>query len=954
MLNQSNILTCIVNGKNLLCGFLLLFTLQCSLFDPKRSEPKPQFTVPQGMVPIFAEGKSFIQGSSDGAATIDEKPPFTSSFSYNFAIDSTEVTISSYYAVTGKLPAKYDSAPPTSDDCPVSFVTWFDAALFCNCRSKKSGFDTVYLYTSIDSTPTGSVYRLNGFTTDLLAEGFRLPTEAEWEFAAHGSRNSLYIWGDTFDSTRCSECCWWSANSSERIHPVAELKKNSYGLYDMSGNVMEWVNDFRGAYPTDLFINYLGPASSSHDYRPVKGGCYRHPPEKMRIPTRNDNYETLSSSATASIGFRCAFGPIENGHYSIEGGGSAADMPALQPAASPSVPVPSRFVFINTNRSLRTLCTIDFSTSASHIEQYFDSVDVYYPTISPDGKWIAWATNDEGAIDGSIVALRTFTPSSTVLRLPDAPAFTPRWWIDPSTSDTFIIYTGSAVLNSDPVWTTTVTRMIRFSNGMFPDAPVTVNENGSFHDGLSADGRYLATGYDRLLMKDRQTAETRILFTGPNNGKGTGDTSQVCNASIAPGAESIPEVLFLDFGYPRTGSIVPKPYATHEILFRVSWDNIVTGWYAAPQSYVWSDPEWSNGMDYAAAGLEAQNGTHPEVGIVNLATGIYTPVVTGKNLATPWLWTGRKDSGSTATFSIDSAGYYNDPPTDIAQAILSWKIPLFWKYRSRCNAYIVGSSHVLHGIVPQLITGYQALNLGVTGGDLQTSVRLIEDYVLNQCGDSTLIIMEFMIGFFDQPSGNVSWSTGFPVSKGYTYDKNHGFWKDELSLDFLNLVARAPNAPPAAPDSTLGFLPFLSAEAKRNNPLLGGWGGDHPDVREDDWTIDNPQCIENLALIDSLIGTLEKRNMSLIGVLLPENPAYRTLGYHGRYGATLETAETIIAHFRERETKHPLFHLYDANLCGLHDYTDDDAGDMDHLNELGAIKFTQRLDSLIASISAGK
>src|SRR5206468_9835322 len=103
---------------------------------------------------------------------------------------------------------------------------------------------------------------------------------------------------------------------------------------------------------------------------------------------------------------------------------------------------------------------------------------------------------------------------------------------------------------------------------------------GGFHDGRSADGNYLATGYRRLRLRDLRGGGDRVLFTAPQNGKSVGDTSQVCNVSIAP--DSSGRTLFLDFGYPEPGGLVASAYDVHQVAFIADTVGTVTRWFTAP------------------------------------------------------------------------------------------------------------------------------------------------------------------------------------------------------------------------------------------------------------------------------------------------------------------------------------------------------------------------------------
>lgn len=173
-----------------------------------------------------------------------------------YSMLNTEVTQKLYTSIMGSNPSDCKG-----DNNPVEKVSWYDAIYFCNKLSKKFGFTPVY---AVDGKTDVGIWNYtphNGdsirgkVTQNIKANGFRLPTVEEWQYAAKGGQNYTYSGSNNLD-----EVGWYSSNSGNKTHPVAQKKSNGYGLYDMSGNVVEWCWD-------------VHPNHS--DFRYFCGGCYR-------------------------------------------------------------------------------------------------------------------------------------------------------------------------------------------------------------------------------------------------------------------------------------------------------------------------------------------------------------------------------------------------------------------------------------------------------------------------------------------------------------------------------------------------------------------------------------------------------------------------------------------------------------------------------------------------------
>jgi formylglycine-generating enzyme required for sulfatase activity len=291
-----------VIGRLFLMSLLAGLSLLCSCGksnSPEQSRAQPassatlpatplQVTTKSGVAMVYLPGGEFMMGTSQGNA--DEGPVHKVKISA-FMMDAWTVTHDMFTKVQLPNPSHWQDNPKK----PVERVRWRDAKQYCNERSMLEGLKPCYNEKTMD------------WECDYSASGYRLPTEAEWEYACRAGTDGPYDFGSP-DKLR--QYAWFADNAEEKTHAVGQKKPNLWGLYDMYGNVSEWCEDVYSPtyYQDSAAVDPRGPPSPGKDVKRVmRGGSWKSSAAMCRATFRQGQRtgDTDACFYTDFCGFRC-------------------------------------------------------------------------------------------------------------------------------------------------------------------------------------------------------------------------------------------------------------------------------------------------------------------------------------------------------------------------------------------------------------------------------------------------------------------------------------------------------------------------------------------------------------------------------------------------------------------------------------------------------------------------
>ena len=895
-----------------------------------------------GLIVIRA---SKIKNSSGGAisylgsyasnAKANERPQLRAALNYDFSLGIHEVTCAEFREIMGTT---FDERcrEEDSDLLPVTKVTYYDAVLYANERSKREGYDTAYTYTTTEFDALGSCISMETLVFHPEVEAYRLPTEAEWLMAADRDWNPSGEWNSLNSGFEAKKVC-----SYARLHG---------DFCDMSGNVKEWVSDWLGYFRDTTITNYVGaPDGGVLGERVIKGGSFRNDPASTKLYNRGDVYVVTSSSKSDYLGFRIAFGKIPNAVWMGRDGRAAASR--IIPYASATA-VKNDFGTYRVKLAFRNdvsgnLAYIDYVNGSLTVSEIADTMEVYHPDISPDGRLVAFCTGMEGVSGTSDVYIRAITgvAAKPIKLKVKGNAAIPRWRLLEN-GDTVIVYVSDAGNNKDEAaFKAKSTWQVTYRKGRF-GTPQKLFD-GAYHGGISDDNTLAVTG--ARLLRARIAPQGKTLASGRDTVWYNGE--QACNVSLAN--DGTKRVAFLDFGGKTGAEFVGKSYGTHERLLIADSTGRLIKTIAAPEGTSFDHAEWA--LNYSSpdkdggfivATLTQANGAHTKIALVNLADSSVLTLADADEVWHPAIWRRSIVVPEGSKLNPDSAGVYLKPSDKWGSIIMRYKMELLWKFRDSTNVAVMGSSRPMYGVSPTSFDSrFFAVNFSQTPNSIYTTKDFLNRYIYKHMKKLKYVVVSLDIDFWnkiDGPDGDNFFYTDFPNYPGYVYDENHNYWEDGYPEGLLEFTE---NSVGSSDESS-----YMKDRGRHTTPNCNSWR-DEPEIVQDSTYMDDhwAEVEDSKDALISIIKDAAKRNIRVVGLVFPQSPAYAKTGAFGRYGLRRSKAKKLLDEIDALSKKYSNFKLLDENKMGKHRYSNIMAIDEDHLCSAGSVVLTSHLSDFLLS-----
>jgi formylglycine-generating enzyme required for sulfatase activity len=345
----------------------ILFGVSCEKTDRTRAAAKTPTVIKTktGIEMVSIPAGWFEMGSRRGEAN---ESPVHRIWVDAFLMDRYEVTQEQYGELVLGNPSHFKGAKN-----PMEQMSWADAALYCNARSRAEGLEPCY------DEESGEC--------DFSANGYRLPTEAEWEYACRAGTDTEHFFG--LEQRRLKDHAWYADNSLEKTHPVGQKKPNPWGLYDMYGNVAEWCNDIydESYYENSRQKDPRGPTEGKKYV--LRGGAWSSSADKCRSSYRVGEDPGFQDACFArdDIGFRCVRSAPQN-------------IPAREAKVRAELEeITHKIVYETYREDNWELFLINADGSNAINLTCTSEVDEHYPKVSPDGTKICFLARERARLE---------------------------------------------------------------------------------------------------------------------------------------------------------------------------------------------------------------------------------------------------------------------------------------------------------------------------------------------------------------------------------------------------------------------------------------------------------------------------------------------------------------------------------------------------------------------------
>ncbi|MBR4558814.1 MAG: TIGR02171 family protein [Fibrobacter sp.] len=915
---------------------VFLFLIGCSnsespaISNSETSDTPKNIDSIEGMLRL-AGGKVTL-GTNDKNFKENERPAMEVVLDYDFYMGIHEVTCGEYAEVAKK--AKLNTfGKCENDSLPLTDITYYDAVLFANAKSKLEKRDTAYTYRSALFDGEKHCTNLEGFAFHADIDGYRLPTEAEWVYAATRAWDVKKSWNNR--------------NSEYKLHPVCSIGTDSAGFCDMAGNALEWVNDWMGKFHDTTVTNYAGaPDGGDMGERIVKGGSYSSSEKELNPYSRGDVYTVTSSVRAEYVGFRLAFGSIPDALWMNDDGTSTSNIVTSLVGSEAIKNLTGTF---NAKLAFRNdvsenIAYLDYRNGTLSIKEITKGINAYHPDISPDGNWIAYCTGIEGISGPSSVYVQSLDSKkpSGPIKLNVKSAAIPRWRILEN-GDTAIVYVNDAGNNKDEAtFKSNSTWQVKFANGKF-GTPQKLFD-GAYHGGISDDNTLAVSG--ARILRARVAKKDVVWY----------DSAQACNVSLSQ--DGTKRTAFLDFAGKPGKDFAGESYATHERLFIADSNGKLIQSIKSPAGYTFDHTEWATDGEKSIilATLTNSNGAHTKIAIVNPEDSSTTEIVEGEELWHPSLWlkevqktipSTEDSTENDTTFHLDpdSAGVYYNTSGNYVAVQWRYKMEMLWQYMNTANVVVLGSSRAMFAVNPLYFNKpFFVLNLANSENTKYGSKYIFHNYVVPHFKKLKYIIISMDLDRWYHDNDYNFFYSKYKNFPGYIYDENHNFWIDGIPQDLLDMTFESLGQESYAQK----FRPARGFQKSASK----GWEQENVPIKRDSmWYSKNSTVYyKNYDLLVDIIKEAAEHNITVIGVEFPQSPAFKTTGSYAQFGLQRSQMPQLFEEINNISKTYPNFMFVDENKMGDHDYPEEMAQDAGHLSTEGAKKMSIRLDSLLRTL----